>query len=559
MVGFFPARARVWALLSLVGLALAAGCGRAAASTPAPTPTPLPAAGPASASLVAAGPAAPTLQVTGLNYQRTQIVPGQRVPVVATLRNPGPTAQGFTVEVVLPQAATLLHGPRVAQGLLEADATLPLRWVVRFDAVGEHVLRVRVTEDSGAVTEQALTIPVYATAWRQRAFFLSAYNPPFAWREPPYDDALLARYREANFDHLLWVRDDAELMDKVHRFGLRYFLDIADFIGEEQLRGADGPPPPVSEAQLQALDRLVEAYKDDPLLTGYYICDEPSPEAFPNVARVVERIRSHDRTRPVFIDLYPYFYEDEGSPAYLEAFLQTVRPDWLPFDRYVFFNGWEELDQYLSQLRLIRGYARQYDIPFVAFIQGVGTNDTPAAYLDWRTPTEAEQRWMIYTALTYGAHGIVWFHWDDRWGVTGNPDGEVVYPAIQRLNAELQTLGPEMLPLTSVDAYSTGTHLVVFPGEPGPKLVASESELVVGVFRSSSGAVDHFMLTNRDIFEPVEARVSVRQPLARLEAFDVDRGRWQPVAFENRGGQAHFELVLEPGQGRLFRFAAAAP
>ncbi len=494
------------------------------------------------------------IQVTDFNYERTLVVPGRLVPVSATLRNRTQEANTFTLHMLLPKEAMLVHGPQYVSGTLAPGEALTFRWQLVFNTVGNYRVRLQVRSKARSVVDSAITIPIRPTMWQQKQFLLTAYNPPYAWREPPYDDAILLRYKAAHFDHLLWVRDEAVLIDKAHRFGFTYYLDIADFIGEEKLRGEEGPPPPITEEELQRLDALVERYKDDPLMTGYYICDEPSPGAFSNVARVIARIRAHDLKRPVFVDLYPYFSDQEGSPQYLENFLQTVRPDWLPFDRYVFFNGWDETEQYLAQLNLIRKYARKYDIPFVSFIQGVGTNGTPAAYLDWRTPTEAEQRWMIYTALAYGAHGIVWFHWDDRWGVTGNPDGDVVYPAIQHLNEELQKLGPVLLPLTSTDAYGTGTHLVIFPGEPRRKLLSSESELIVGVFRQQDGREDHFMLTNRDYNEPVQATVTMHQSLESLEAFDVTTGSWQAIPFENQNGQAQFHIFLQPGNGVLFRF-----
>ncbi len=491
------------------------------------------------------------VQVTDFIYKRALVTPGQQVPISAALQSSAEEATAFTLQVVLPDDATLIDGPQEIRGVIKPGGTQHFHWTVIFDTTGDHAIKLQLLPGTIAST---LTIPVQPTAWRQSRFLLSAYNPPYAWQEPPYDDAILAHYQAAHFDHMLWVRDEGALIEKVKRFGLTYYLDIADFIGEEKLRGEEGPPPPITEEELRALDRLVEKYQDDPLMTGYYICDEPLPVAFANVARVVERIRSHDLSRPIFVNLYPYFYENEGSPTYIETFLQTVRPDLLAFDRYIFFNGWDETEPYLAQLRLIRKYALEYNIPFVSFTQAVGTNGTAAAELDWRTPTEAEQRWMIYTALAYGAHGIIWFHWDHPWGVLGNPDGDIVYPAIQHLNQELQKLGPVLLPLTSTDAYGTGTHLVVFPGEPRPKLLASESELIVGLFRSAGGAEDHFMLTNRDYEEPVEGTVTVRQPLRSLESFNATTGTWEKVPFENSNDHAQFHIFLQPGAGLLFRF-----
>jgi len=394
------------------------------------------------------------------------------------------------------------------------------------------------------------------SAWHQTHFLLSAYNPPFAWHGPPYEDAVFARYQAAHFHHLLWVRDDGALIARARQFGFSYYLDIADLIGEEKLRGEEGPPDEITAEDLRRLDQFVEKYKNDPLMAGYYLCDEPYPAAFPNIARVLARIRTHDTARPAFVNLFPYFSEEEGSPAYIEAFLQTVHPDMLVFDRYIFFNDRDETSQYLAQLRLIRKYALQSHIPFVSIIQGVGTNGTQAASLNWRTPSEAEMRWLVYTSLTFGVHGIVWFHWDHEWGVTGNPDGPKVYPAIQHLNQKIQTLGPVMVSLTSTDVFGTAAQLVVLPGDLGrQKLLSSGSELLAGVFRSASGREDHFMLTNLNYREALEPTITMHLPLRSLETLDVTTGKWEKVPFENHAGGATFSILLPPGGGRLFRFA----
>ncbi|XOB99223.1 hypothetical protein ACMC9I_03825 [Deinococcota bacterium DY0809b] len=500
-----------------------------------------------------AAPGGSAVEVARFVYYRSVVVPGRPVPYAYDLHN-GPQRAEFSLQLRLPPGASLVSGAREVRGVLAPGEARRYEGRLVFDRAGVYRVSVQVRTSDGGVREADLELPVRDVFWRPRRFLLSAYNPPFATHGPPYDDDVLRYYQDANFDHLLWVRDDPELLAKVHDFGFRYYLDVADLIGEEKLRGEEGPPGEVTEEDLQRLEEAVLAYRDDPLLTGYYICDEPFPAAFANIAKVVGRIRSLDPARPNFVNLYPYFSEEEGSPDYLEAFLQTVRPELLSFDRYIFYNGWDEKEEYLAQLGLIRRYALAYDVPFVAILQGVGTNGTPAAYLDWRTPTEDEQRWLVYTSLAYGAHGIVWFHWDHPWGVTGNPDGEEVYPQIQRLNEEINLLGPRLLPLTSSDVFGTAASLVAVPGRPGEKLVYSGSEMIVGVYRDRDGRENHFMLTNMNYEEGLDAAVTVTRRLRSLEYFDLGTGSWRPVDFTNGNATAEFSAVLPPGGGLIFRF-----
>ncbi len=141
-------------------------------------------------------------------------------------------------------------------------------------------------------------------------FLLSAFNPPCtSTPEPPYPDTLFTDYKNANVDIFLWIRDDDSLLQKIHQYGFKYFINIQSIGGEDDdieflLRGDnEEAPPDIPEYLLQKLDELVDKYKDDPDLLGYYICDEPFASAFDNIAKVVARIREKDPARICYVNL----------------------------------------------------------------------------------------------------------------------------------------------------------------------------------------------------------------------------------------------------------------
>ena len=414
---------------------------------------------------------------------------------------------------------------------------------------------------------------------RPQAFLLTAYNPPYAWHGPPYEDSAFLYYKNAGFDTLNWVRDEDALMDKVHQWGFRYFLDIRSLFpeldpnGVDYLQGVQYPeagdevanvaPEPVTEEMLHEVDRVVQKYRDDPNLIGYWICDEPYPAAYPNIATVVRRIRQED-PNPSHGCLINIGDDEYTTDENVEDFLNTTGVGVLCYDRYNFFNGYDRNDLYFERLVMMRRHALKHHIPFYNIVQAVGTNGTSVSWdsagdgehLDWRTPSPAEHRWLAYSSMAYGVHGIVWFHWDAAdWGVVENPDRDVIYPSLQSINAEIRSLGPVLFHLTTTHVEHTDTSAYdTDGGESVVRRVSDGVALVVGSFKDEEGRQRYFMLMNKDFSNAVETEVTMRYRLHSLEVFNVNTSEWEAVAFENEADGGSFTVDLRAGGGKLFRF-----
>ncbi len=489
---------------------------------------------------------------------RSVVKPYADIPVQAVVKNEGDVRAHLRSELVLPEDVSLLDGALDHDhGEMFGKDADTLRWTLRFSRTGVYhlFLRVRCAEDTA---QAELALNVTDRYWKQREFLLSAWSPPYAWMGPPYGDSVFAYYKNANFDQVLWVRDDDALMAKVHAFGFKYFLWTTGIFGNDVVRGPrEGPAPPVTDEMLQRLDRLIDKYKDDPDLLGYHICDEPHESAFANIARIVEHIREKDPTRLSFVNIWPNVAPDKGGAPFIEKLLQTTKLELLSYDRYIFFNDHDDMYAYFSNLALIRRYARNYDIPFCNIIQAIGTNGTRMASLNWRTPSPSEHRFLVYTSLAYGVHGLIWFHWHGDWGLTGSPDREKIYRSIQSLSAEIDSLKEVMLHLTTTAVYHTQTEVRAWklPPDGLVRVVSDGADLVVGLFRNEAGRENTFMLANKSYRDSVAARVTLNCVLDSLAVFDVRDNRWKGVAFANEGETSSFELNLRPGGGKLFRFA----
>ena len=403
-------------------------------------------------------------------------------------------------------------------------------------------------------------------------FLLSAYNPPYAWRNGPYVDSDFVYYKNANFDNFLWAKDDDELMEKIHFYNFKFFLNIGDLFSEPDSNGVDylrgvkvwndghetynEPVAEIPEMLLRKIDTLVTKYKNDSLLIGYWLCDEPFPSAYGNIAKVISRIKQNDTLHFSLVNIGDNEYTTDEN---IEKFIDTTNIRVLSYDRYNFFNGFDLNEDYFQRLSMMRRIALRHNIPFYNIVQAVGTNGTSADFLDWRTPNNAEHRWLAYTSLTYGVHGLIWFHWDaEDWGVVQNPDREIIYPSLQNVNAEISILGKTMGKLQTVNVYHLNDNFN-FDDSLDNKLILTidNTPLIVGIFKDQTDSTNYFMLMNPNYSDSIETEVTINFELDSLKFYDITIGSWVNVPFENNKTSATFNFSLRKGSGKLFKFKKA--
>ncbi len=504
----------------------------------------------------------------------TIVHPHERIPLCAVVTTDSPVPATLTGTLAVPAGVKLRRGRLEAAHIhVGAGHAVTLRWVLVFPMAGRYSLAFEVS--AGAVrTVQRLTITV--TGASPSTFLLSAYNPPYAWHGPPYQDSAFLYYKNAGFDTMLWVRDDDALMAKVHKFGFTYFLDIdslfseLDANGVDYLHGVQHPDEPdekynvapqdITEEMLEQVDSVVEKYKNDPSLIGYWICDEPYPSAYTNIATVIRRIRARDPNHGCLVNIGDDEYTTDEN---VEDFINTTGVSVLMYDRYNFFNGYDLDDLYFQRLAMMRRHALKHHIPLYNTVQAVGTNGTsvawnspgPGEHLDWRTPNEAEHRWLVYSSLVYGVHGIVWFHWDAAdWGVVENPDRNQIYRSLQHVNAEIHALGPIMERLTTTGVYHTDDTSGPEKCTRIVRNVSNHAALIVGTFKDKTDHHHYFMLMNKDYRRTVAATVTMNAAVDHLAVFDVHQRIWKPVPFERLASGTLFTVFLRKGGGKLFRY-----
>lgn len=368
------------------------------------------------------------------------------------------------------------------------------------------------------------------------------------WVDPPIDDKADARYREiadANFTLVIGgfgggrpevVSRQLELCEK---YGLKALVAV---------RGYEAEQLPVG-----------------PACWGYKIRDEPNAADFPALRDAVSAIRSARPGKLGYINLFPNYANQQqlGTATYDEhvrLFCETVDPDVLSMDHYPRFHpSGDSRAAYCENLAVLRKYALQRDIPFWNFF-----NTMP--FGPHTDPTEAQLRWQVYTSLTYGAKGVLYFCYYTPSGGEFPKGGAIIqrddrrtrhwYEA-KRINQRLRNLGPTLMQLTSsrVLRISEKSDLEeCLKDLPISRLDRADYdppfELLVGLFEHADGR-RAMMLTNYHYAFSQWPTVEFDVPAADVIEVDQWTGKEQ-IVVDDSPDMDGLQISLDAGEGRLF-------
>jgi hypothetical protein len=170
------------------------------------------------------------------------------------------------------------------------------------------------------------------------------------------------------------------------------------------------------------LEQIVADYRDHPALGGYYLGDEPFPDAFGTLAYVHELLRRADPAHAGWNNLIgrQYFAGAGQLETYLRDYLDRVRPAVLCNDHYDFLPGGDR-GQFVENAVTLNRLSREYGVPFWSVVQ-------LTEHTGFRGLQEGELKWQVSMLLAYGARGIGYFtywtppphpHWNWQPAVIG--------------------------------------------------------------------------------------------------------------------------------------------
>ncbi len=296
-------------------------------------------------------------------------------------------------------------------------------------------------------------------------------------------------------------------------------------------------------------------------LYGYFVTDEPNASQFENLGAINRYLIQRDPLHVPFINLFPTYASPQqlGTPTYEQHVTQFLRrcPAQSAQLRSLRAMQNGERPDYFENLEIVRRAGLEHKTPFVYVLLSV-------PHFSYRDPTEEDLRWQVNTALAYGAHGIVYFTYVsppetkdyEGWGeaiVTWEGQPTRKYEQVKRINAEVKTLGPTLLRLTSTGVYHTQPLPQGTQALPADDVIAGVEggPLVIGHFRSESGE-RYTMLVNRDPQQAAEVTITFS---GHVQLAEVSRssGELEPVETQVNGHNTIWKVSFAPGQGRLVK------
>lgn len=510
--------------------------------------------------------AAPTLNlsIVKFNYERTVLRLGDEIPVVLNIWNGDIDASTVKVELKISNNLSFKTGTTLSNATLDPINYTELRWTLNAASIGSAIIDLNVIVASGDTLKSSLTGVVTDQYYIQKEFLLSA------WSAPQMTQPNLDYYKGANFSHAMWVLSPFSVgVNLVKQNKMTSLVNIVEAIPNylAKLYGFSGNPAAITASDLTAMGSTLNAYKNENAVDGYMIIDEPGASRFANISKVVAEIRTKSPTKLAFVNLLPtYATADQTNTSnyvdYVYRFLNEVKPEMLSYDYYNFFVGYDSPD-YFYNLEIIRNYGLKYNVPYTNIIQLIGTEAQyvpTAPNLNWRTPSPAEHRFLVYTSLAYGYTGIVWFHWQESsWGLTAYPVPKQaeIYNDVTQLNKEIKNIGAELIKLKSVGTFHIGGLLPngtnPLPADQLIYSVVGSQTYVVGLYKDALQN-DYFMVMNKDYTTNSDVVINLKSYTSKLEHFDANLGSWVNIPnYTTSQTKTQFNTTITAGNGILYR------
>lgn len=180
------------------------------------------------------------------------------------------------------------------------------------------------------------------------------------------------------------------------------------------------------DISIEEVDERLNNYINYPAFCGLYVTDEPGTPYFraagqnyiSDYGRIATQLK--ELGCPYYVNLFGRLVGSEADPKakevyeqYVKEFTDTLHPDYLLFDRYIFDEnaGLKRAYLHFQNLESVRKQAEESKIAFWAFVQAGAQWNDAKEYFDSNGyfPSKGEFMWMTNTILAYGAKGIAYF------------------------------------------------------------------------------------------------------------------------------------------------------
>ncbi len=500
------------------------------------------------------------LEATTFKPLRTVFKKDHEIPLLTRLKSTGDKDSGFVrLELLMPEGMDLVSIEGESEyTTMEVGAKDTLIWNVKAYIEGDYTVTLRICSLKDTV-EKSISFYVQEKYWVYDKIWVSNWGVPLSTIGR---DSLVTAYQKTGiYDFSQVLPYDEESINLFAENNMRSLVRIGYLAGYHwQYPNTGEPIDDVSDEALAKFNPVIDKFKDNPSIIGYFLCDEPNREGYgyKNLNKAVQYLRKIAPEKMSFISILATsgdFFSNVwgGEDGYVEKFIDQVQPDILSYNLYPFtdYANHPFDNSFYKNMQVYRKYALLYDIPHFNCIQIYGS-----AEYNLRMPTIDEIRFQIYTSLAYGVKGFHHFilYWNN-WGFMEQPNCTELLPGFRKLNQEINALGPYILPLTSTSIYhilNTPYSCSEMPSDAFVQTASNNADLVVGMFQDDKHA-DYMILTNKDYQDSVSTTITLNKTIDDLYYYNIDAGEWASIPLTNTISGSSFNFSFLAGGGALFK------
>lgn len=325
--------------------------------------------------------------------------------------------------------------------------------------------------------------------------------------------------------------------------------------------------------------QFLDKYKNNPFIGGWKYKDEPMFGTLMDVWEQYERIQGVDPTHLIYINLMGI--KDKEVPSsmtyadYLDYFQDMFKPGLWSYDVYpitVHSNG--ELSVkfrvFYEDLQLFSKMANKTKRPFWAYVQSMAFL-TPSLS-GCPAPKEEYMRYEAFSALAFGAQGIVYWTYAQR---NDPPNGAETYSTAlldregnktkywyyaQNVNKEIRKFSPVFYGSQLLKYAHTGNLGVDGDGIIIPPVSIANFGPVVGATSSDKGALFTLLKNEEEEYlvivnhTPLESSIIDIQFSSKYYVYDLTNCKENDFSDARRISNIPFSLMLQPGAYRIYTF-----
>lgn len=201
------------------------------------------------------------------------------------------------------------------------------------------------------------------------------------------------------------------------------------------------------------IQAIKDTFGSSSTYVGELVRDEPGADEYDDIAEFVKAYNAALPDKEAYINLFPIYAKTAGQlnadsyETYLDQYLEKIPTKSLSYDFYGLTSAVGEINlRYYENLDMVRSKTLAKKMPFWVITQAC---DVKPGH---RYPTEAEQRWSVWSNIALGSKGIAYFcygtptgsDWVSILDLEGNKTQ--MYDYVQRINKDINTVGKKLLP-----------------------------------------------------------------------------------------------------------------